>query len=84
MAEVAVHVCGGSVSRLAGVDDDHRAALAPELERGRKSAADPPTTATSQCRSTVRMAWSLMAATLKSRGVNCTLSCWIRKKPEER
>ena len=34
MTEVAVHVRGGGVSRLAGVDDDHGSALAPELERG--------------------------------------------------
>ena len=34
VAEVAVHVRGGGVARLAGVDDDHRAALATELERG--------------------------------------------------
>jgi hypothetical protein len=32
--EVAVHVCGGGVARLAGVDNDDRPALAPELERG--------------------------------------------------
>jgi hypothetical protein len=31
-----VHVCGGGVSRLAGVDDDHGPALASELECGRK------------------------------------------------
>ena len=36
MAEVAVHVRGGGVARLAGVDDDHRAALASELQRGRE------------------------------------------------
>ena len=34
VTEVAVHVCGGGVARLAGVDDDHRAALAPELQGG--------------------------------------------------
>ena len=34
VAEVAVHVGGRGVARLAGVDDDHRPALAPELERG--------------------------------------------------
>ena len=32
-----MHVGGGGVSRLAGVDDDHRPALAPELERGGES-----------------------------------------------
>jgi hypothetical protein len=31
--EVTVHVCGAGVARLAGVDDDHRATLASELER---------------------------------------------------
>jgi hypothetical protein len=30
-------VRGGGVSGLAGVDDDHRPALAPELECGRES-----------------------------------------------
>jgi transcriptional regulator with XRE-family HTH domain len=35
--EVAVHVCGGGVARLAGIDDDHGPALAPELECGGKS-----------------------------------------------
>ena len=35
--EVAVHVCGGGVARLAGVDDDHRPTLASELERRCKS-----------------------------------------------
>jgi hypothetical protein len=34
MTEVAVQVCGGSVARLAVVDDDHGPALAPELESG--------------------------------------------------
>ena len=34
MTEVAVHVGGGGIARLAGVDDDDRPALAPELERG--------------------------------------------------
>ena len=34
MTEVAVHVGGGGVAGLTGVDDDDRAALAPELERG--------------------------------------------------
>ena len=29
-----MHVCGGAVARLAGVDDDHGPALAPELECG--------------------------------------------------
>jgi transcriptional regulator with XRE-family HTH domain len=42
--EVAVHVCGGRVARLAGVDDDHRPTLASELERrcksGRRTADD--------------------------------------------
>ena len=37
VSEVAVQVRGGGVARLAGVDDDHRAALATELERGRES-----------------------------------------------
>ena len=37
MTEVAVHVCGGGVARLAGVDDDHGPALAPELECGGES-----------------------------------------------
>ena len=37
VTEVAVHVGGGGVARLAGVDDDHRPALAPELERGGES-----------------------------------------------
>ena len=32
-----MHVGGGGVARLAGVDDDDRPALAPELERGGKS-----------------------------------------------
>jgi DNA-binding XRE family transcriptional regulator/quercetin dioxygenase-like cupin family protein len=35
--EVAVHVCGWRVARLAGVDDDHGPALAPELECSGKS-----------------------------------------------
>ncbi len=33
VAEVAVQVGGGSVARLAGVDHDHRSALAAELQR---------------------------------------------------
>jgi hypothetical protein len=37
MAEVTVHVCGGGVARLTGVDDDHRPALACELESSCKS-----------------------------------------------
>ena len=41
VTEVAVHVGGGGVARLAGVDDDHRAALAPELERGGESGGRP-------------------------------------------
>ncbi len=36
-SEVAVHMCGGAVARLAGVDDDHRPALTPELKAGGKS-----------------------------------------------
>jgi hypothetical protein len=36
-AEVAVHVCSGGVAWLAGVDDDHGPALAPELECGGES-----------------------------------------------
>jgi quercetin dioxygenase-like cupin family protein len=32
-----VHVCGGGVARLAGVDDDHRPTLASQLERCCKS-----------------------------------------------
>ncbi len=32
-----MHVGGGGVAWFAGVDDDHRAALAPELERGGES-----------------------------------------------
>jgi hypothetical protein len=32
MAEIAVHVRGGSVARLSGIDDDYRATLAAELE----------------------------------------------------
>ena len=35
--EVAVHVQGGGVAWLAGVDDDHGPALAPELECGGKT-----------------------------------------------
>ena len=31
VAEVAVHVCGGRVAGIAGVDDDHGPALAGEL-----------------------------------------------------
>jgi hypothetical protein len=34
--EVAVHVGGGGVAWLAGVDDDHRPALAAQLEGGRE------------------------------------------------
>ena len=40
-AEVAVHVRGRSVARLAGVDDDHRAALATELERSGEPGGRP-------------------------------------------
>ncbi len=41
VAEVAVHVRGGSVARLAGVDDDHRSALPTELQRGGESGGRP-------------------------------------------
>jgi hypothetical protein len=34
MAQVAMHVRGRCVSRLAGVDDDDRSTLAAKLERG--------------------------------------------------
>ena len=40
-AEVAVHVGGGGVARLAGVDDDHRPALASQLEGGGQSGGRP-------------------------------------------
>jgi transcriptional regulator with XRE-family HTH domain len=42
VAEVAVHVGGRGIARLAGVDDDHRAALTTELERGRQAGGRPP------------------------------------------
>ena len=32
VAEIAVHVRGGGVARIAGIDDDHRAALPAELQ----------------------------------------------------
>ena len=38
----------------------------PSWSAAASPAADPPTTATSQCRSTVRGAWSLMASTIGS------------------
>ena len=34
--EVAMHMQGGAVARLPGIDDDHGPALAPELKRGGK------------------------------------------------
>ena len=61
VAEVAVHVGGGGVARLAGVDDDHRPALAPELEGGGESggrAADDGDVAVPLDGAVV--AWSLM------------------------
>ncbi len=61
-----MYVCGRGVARLAGVDNDHGSALAPELEccgeSGGRSADDP----TSQYRSTVTGAWSLMTAMVQS------------------
>ena len=41
VTEVAVHVGGGGVAGLAGVDDDDRAALAAELEGGGEAGGRP-------------------------------------------
>jgi mannose-6-phosphate isomerase-like protein (cupin superfamily) len=41
VAQVAVHVRGGGVAGLAGVDDDHGAPLAPELERCGQAGGGP-------------------------------------------
>ena len=65
VAEVAVHVCGRGVARLAGVDDDHRAALASELQCGREPggrSADDGDVAVSL---EVVVAWSLMRPTIR-------------------
>jgi hypothetical protein len=42
MAEIAVHVRGGSVARLPGVDDDYRATLAAQLEGTGQSSGRSP------------------------------------------
>ena len=68
VAEVAVHVGGGGVAGLAGVDDDHRPALAPELERGGEPGGRPADDGDvavpldGAC-----VAWSLMASTIRCR-----------------
>ncbi len=41
MAEIAVHVCGRGVARLAGVDHDDRPALAGELQRRGEAGGRP-------------------------------------------
>ena len=79
-----MHVCGQGVARLTGVDDDHRAALASELGAAASPAADPPTTATSQCRSTVLGAWSLMASTIGSHPIYARTLAGFARTSEER
>ena len=74
-----MHVCGRGVARLTGVDDDHRAALASELGAAASPAAEPPTTATSQCRSTVRGVMVLLGLDDRVSPDIRTNTCRIRK-----
>ena len=78
-----MHVCGGGVARLAGVDDDHRAALAPELERGGEPggrSADDGDVAVSLDGGGGVVAHDL-DDTVSTR--KCTDPCSIRKTPED-
>src|SRR5256714_11100215 len=56
----------------------------PSCRAAASPAAEPPMTATSQCRSTVREAWSLMATTVRWLAQNRMGSCRIRKNERER
>lgn len=69
----------GASRRLAGVDDDHRAALSTICNVAARPAADPPTTATSQWRSTEWGAWSLMDRRIRCPPLHGKSSCGIRK-----
>ena len=51
----------------------------PSWRAAASPAADPPTTATSQCRSTVRGAWSAHGSTIRSIAGSCKVPCGIRK-----
>ena len=66
VTEVAVHVGGGGVARLAASTTITDRRWRPSWRAAASPAADPPMTATSQCRSTVRGAWLLMTSTIRS------------------
>ncbi len=84
MTEVAVHVCGGGVARLAGVDDDHGSALASELECGGESggrSADDGDVAVSLDGG---RAWSLMTSTIRCESKSARVLAVFARAPEER